>query len=67
MKSAVALFLTLLFSVYVQAQAQPFAEWVEALRAEALKLGISESTLAALDDLEAPLERVLELDSSQPE
>lgn len=34
---------------------------------EARSLGISEATLAALDTLEEPLERVLELDSSQPE
>ena len=37
------------------------------LRIEAAALGISEATLEALDELEEPLPRVLELDSSQPE
>jgi membrane-bound lytic murein transglycosylase B len=45
---------------------QPFPEWLAELRAEAASRGISEDTLTALDDLE-PLERVLELDNSQPE
>ena len=67
MKSAVVFILIALFSVSIQAQDQTFEEWVEALRAEAISLGISEATLVALDDLEAPLERVLELDNSQPE
>ena len=49
------------------AQDQTFAEWREQLRAEAFSLGISEETLLAIDDLEAPLERVLELDDAQPE
>lgn len=53
-------------SLPVSAQEQSFAEWLEALRAEAQERGISAQTLAALDDLE-PLERVLELDNSQPE
>lgn len=43
-----------------------FAQWLEALEQEAKAAGISDATLAALDDLE-PLERVLELDNSQPE
>ena len=49
------------------AQDQTFAEWREQLRAEAFSLGISEETLLAIDDLEAPLDRVLELDDAQPE
>jgi len=49
------------------AQEQTFAEWREQLRAEAFSLGISEETLLAIDDLEAPLDRVLELDDAQPE
>jgi len=49
------------------AQDQTFAEWREQLRAEAFSLGISEKTLLAIDGLEAPLERVLELDNAQPE
>ncbi|MDB3890995.1 lytic murein transglycosylase, partial [Gammaproteobacteria bacterium] len=44
-----------------------FDEWVEELRAEALSLGIRAETLEALDTLEAPLEKVLEYDNSQPE
>ena len=49
------------------AQDQTFAEWREQLRADAFSLGISEETLLAIDGLEAPLERVLELDNAQPE
>lgn len=48
-------------------QEQSFEDWIEDLRSEAISLGISESTLLALNDLEAPLERVIELDNSQPE
>ena len=51
----------------VYSQEQSFDDWVAELRVEASSLGISDSTLAALDELEAPLERVLELDNSQPE
>ena len=55
------------FPLFAQeAPRQSFEEWLEDLRAEARELGISESTLVALDDVE-PLERVLELDNSQPE
>jgi len=50
----------------LQAQVQSFDKWLADLRAEAALLGISASTLAALDNI-APLERVLELDNSQPE
>jgi membrane-bound lytic murein transglycosylase B len=48
------------------AQEQSFEQWLEALRSEAREQGISETALAALDGLQ-PLERVLELDNSQPE
>ena len=48
-------------------QDQSFANWLQELRDEAVSLGLSPSTLAALDQLEAPLDRVLELDKSQPE
>ena len=48
------------------AQQQSFADWLLALRAEARDMGISEATLTALDTIE-PLQRVLELDNSQPE
>ena len=54
-------------STPVYTQEKSFENWIEELRIEASSLGISESTLVALDDLEAPLERVLELDNSQPE
>ena len=67
MKIAASLLLLALLSFPAFAQEQYFEDWVAELRAEAAALGISESTLAALDDLEAPLPRVLELDSSQPE
>jgi len=61
------LLVTLLLAVSpLQAQVQSFDEWLADLRAEAALLGISASTLAALDNI-APLERVLELDNSQPE
>jgi len=44
-----------------------FAEWLDALRADARSEGISDATLdAALADL-APIRRVIELDRSQPE
>ena len=45
---------------------QNFADWLAELRAEARELGISEATLRELDNLQ-PLERVMELDDSQPE
>lgn len=58
-----------LFSLTVSAQQnqdQTFSDWLAELRAEASGMGISAATLAALDQLE-PVERVLELDNSQPE
>ena len=65
--SAVLSFVSLLaFSSFLQAQQQSFAEWLEDLRREAAELGISAQTLSALDTIE-PLERVIELDNSQPE
>ena len=48
-------------------QDQSFDNWLQELRDEAVSLGLSPSTLAVLDQLEAPLDRVLELDNSQPE
>ncbi len=60
------LIVALLLPLAVSAQQQSFADWLGELRAEALSLGISAETLAALDGI-APLERVLELDGSQPE
>lgn len=67
MKKLTVFLLLLLPSFLSLAQEQSFAEWLVELRAEASSLGISETTLAALDELEEPLERVLELDGSQPE
>ena len=52
--------------VMAQENEQSFADWLAELRAEARELGISEATLQELDDLQ-PLERVMELDNSQPE
>lgn len=49
-----------------QENEQSFADWLAELRAEARELGISEATLRELDNLQ-PLERVMELDNSQPE
>ena len=67
MKRIVFALLLFFFLPPLIAQDQTFAEWREQLRAEAFSLGISEETLLAIDDLEAPLERVLELDDAQPE
>jgi membrane-bound lytic murein transglycosylase B len=66
--SLLSVLFLLLFSGpgYAQEQERDFAAWLAELRAEAETLGISESTLAALDNVE-PLERVIELDNSQPE
>ena len=55
------------FTHLALSQNQSFESWVEELRQEALFLGLSEQTLLVLNDLEAPLERVLDLDNSQPE
>jgi len=67
MKKIVFALLLFFFLPPLVAQDQTFAEWREQLRAEAFSLGISEDTLLAIDGLEAPLERVLELDNAQPE
>jgi len=53
-------------ALLAQENEQSFADWLAELRAEARELGISEATLRELDNLQ-PLERVMELDSSQPE
>ncbi|MCY4002828.1 MAG: lytic murein transglycosylase [Rhodospirillales bacterium] len=46
--------------------AEPFADWLDGVRAEALANGVGQSTLdAALRDLKGPLPRVLELDRKQ--
>ena len=55
------------FAQVALAQDQSFESWVQELRQEAKLLGLSEETLLVLDQLETPLERVLELDNSQPE
>lgn len=50
------------------AEADNFNQWLGKLRQEALSKGISESTLnAALSRVEAPTERIIELDRNQPE
>ena len=67
MKTAARFLLFFLISLPAFSQEQSFSDWVAELRAEAAALGISAATLEALDDLEEPLPRVLELDSSQPE
>ena len=53
-------------ALLAQENEQSFAGWLAELRAEARELGISEATLRELDNLQ-PLERVMELDNSQPE
>jgi len=53
-------------ALLAQENEQSFADWLAELRAEARELGISEATLRELDNLQ-PLERVMELDNSQPE
>ncbi len=53
-------------ALMAQDDEQNFADWLAELRAEARELGISEATLRELDNLQ-PLERVMELDNSQPE
>ncbi|NNG04689.1 MAG: lytic murein transglycosylase [Inquilinus sp.] len=46
---------------------EPFAVWLEGVRQEAAALGMSQATIdAALTDIR-PADRILELDSSQPE
>lgn len=66
LSTALPIALLVVLPVTVHAQQQSFADWLAELRVEALAAGISESTLAVLADIE-PLERVIELDNSQPE
>ena len=66
MKFVVSFFLAITVSFSLHAQQQSFQDWLEELREEARSLGIGDSTLAALASL-LPVERVLELDKSQPE
>ncbi|SLN54856.1 lytic murein transglycosylase [Oceanibacterium hippocampi] len=64
-----SLALAVLFAVaaFPAAAAEPFPDWLQALRAEAREKGISEATLdAALAGIE-PIPRVVELDRKQPE
>ena len=63
---AVLLFACCLPGLQAQDSALDFVTWLEGLRAEARDRGISEATLLTLDAIQ-PLERVLELDNSQPE
>lgn len=70
---AVAAVLAAIFSIdprtaHAQEAAEsPFATWLDALRSEALSLGISEPTLDSALDGVTPIERVVELDRRQPE
>ena len=57
----------ILVSFSTRAQDQSFDEWLAELRVEARGIGISDATLAAALDGIEPVERVLELDRSQPE
>jgi membrane-bound lytic murein transglycosylase B len=52
----------------IQVPREDFASWLDSLKAEARSRGISDSTLQqAFAEVRSPLERVLELDRSQPE
>lgn len=64
--AVLSLVFLLLVPSILQAQQQSFADWLQELRREASEQGISDETLAALNEIE-PLERVIELDNSQPE
>ena len=59
-------FVCCLSGLQAQESGPDFAQWLYGLRAEARDRGISDTTLLALDAIQ-PLERVLELDNSQPE
>ncbi|HEX5079969.1 MAG TPA: lytic murein transglycosylase [Geminicoccaceae bacterium] len=50
-----------------RAATQPFPEWLEGVRQEALAKGIAPATVAAALDGVQPIERVIELDRRQPE
>lgn len=71
-RAQIIVFIFFIFSAFTPAYGQQepplltFEEWLLELRSEAVGKGISEVTLASLDSIE-PLERVLELDNSQPE
>ena len=45
----------------------PFAEWLAEVKAEAMRRGISQSTLESAFADVTPVEKVLEYDRSQPE
>ena len=68
-KRASCLILVFLLCANTHAQEQqPFADWLNDLRNEALAEGVSESLLdEALSIIEEPIPRVIELDQSQPE
>lgn len=55
-----------LFSFGAAAQNPPFPEWLKGIQAEALEQGVSEATVALLNDLE-PDPRVIKFDRRQPE
>ena len=61
------LFLTLGYAIVAGAQAEDFAAWVAAFRAEALAEGISSETLDAVLPGLTFRDRVVELDRRQPE
>lgn len=58
----------LLSTSVIAAEQQDFSSWLNELKAEALSRGISQNTLEqAFVDVNAPVERIIELDRSQPE
>ena len=67
LSAATMVFALLTWNLLAQAQTQPFSDWLDELRAEALAAGISAETLeAALTGVE-PVERVVERDRNQAE
>ncbi len=58
---------TLAFPLSVQANTQPFSAWVEGVKQEAIKKGISSRTVDAALRNVVHIDRVIELDRKQPE
>ncbi len=55
-------------SLTAYANPQPFSAWLDGVRAEAIRNGISQPIVeAALSDVNAPISRIIELDRKQPE
>ncbi|MCB9983004.1 MAG: lytic murein transglycosylase [Rhodospirillales bacterium] len=66
-KTALCLLSSLLCLPLAAHAAQPFDQWLQGLRQEALRKGISQQTLSAALQGVRPIPRVIELDRKQPE